>query len=216
MFAVQPYSPVTKQQVSSSNFSPSLVAETNFFPSVDNALDKAKVLRNELLAVVHDEHPSHIELDVIHLLAGVKQIKWSSLRYEKDGFEFQLSFHRKVLDSEREPKREECHGNGTCFGHADAAVDNGQGLIGLVGHDPDEELGLGVELGLVGEALEPNLVEGVGGVADELAEEDLLVAVEGVDDQAQQLVMLKVATAIATAVGGFRDGKIEIEAEVLG
>ncbi|KAK2993385.1 hypothetical protein RJ640_007644 [Escallonia rubra] len=28
--------------------------------------------------------------------------------------------------------------------------------------------------------------------------------------------MLKVATAIATAVGGFRDGKIEIEAEVLG
>jgi len=55
----------------------------------------------------------------------------------------------------------------------------------------DEQLGLGIELALVGQALEADLVERIGGVRDELAEEDLLVGVEGVDNQRQELVNLR-------------------------
>lgn len=43
--------------------------------AVNNALDKAQVLRDQLVTVVHDEHPSHIQLDVVLLLLGVKQVK---------------------------------------------------------------------------------------------------------------------------------------------
>mmetsp|Transcript_17764 Transcript_17764/g.57462 ORF Transcript_17764/g.57462 Transcript_17764/m.57462 type:complete len:716 (-) Transcript_17764:251-2398(-) len=77
------------------------------------------------------------------------------------------------------------------LGHADAGVLDGQGVVGLVGHNVDEQLGLGIELALVGQALEADLVERIGGVRDELAEEDLLVGVEGVDNQRQELVNLR-------------------------
>ena len=40
----------------------------------------------------------------------------------------------------------------------------------------------------VGQRLEAQLVAGVGGVRDQLAQEDLLVAVQGVDHQVQQLL----------------------------
>ena len=43
--------------------------------TVNNALDEAQVLRDQLVTVVHDEHPSHIQLDVVLLLLGVKQVK---------------------------------------------------------------------------------------------------------------------------------------------
>ena len=43
--------------------------------AVNNALDKAQVLRDEVITVVHDEHTSHIQLDVVLLLLGVKQVK---------------------------------------------------------------------------------------------------------------------------------------------
>jgi hypothetical protein len=46
---------------------------------------------------------------------------------------------------------------------------------------------LGLHDGGVGKGEVANLVEGIGGVGDELAQEDLLVGVEGVDDQAHQL-----------------------------
>ena len=39
----------------------------------------------------------------------------------------------------------------------------------------------------VGDRLEPQLVAGVGGVRDQLAQENLLVAVQGVDHQVQEL-----------------------------
>lgn len=74
------------------------------------------------------------------------------------------------------------------LGHANAAVDDRERVGRLVGDDVDEELGLRIELALVREALEPDLVQGIGGVGDELAEEDLLVGVEGVDDEREQLV----------------------------
>ena len=46
--------------------------------TVHNTLDKAKVLWDEVITVVHDEHTSHIELDVVLLLLGVKQVKGST------------------------------------------------------------------------------------------------------------------------------------------
>ena len=46
---------------------------------------------------------------------------------------------------------------------------------------------LRLELGGVGEGRVPDLVEGIGTVRDELSKEDLLVGVEGVDDEIQQL-----------------------------
>jgi len=54
----------------------------------------------------------------------------------------------------------------------------------------DEQLGLGGERGLVRERGMADLVERVRGVGDQLADRDLLVGVEGVDDQRHQLVDL--------------------------
>ena len=46
-------------------------------------------------------------------------------------------------------------GAGAHLGHADARVGDGEGVVGLVGHDVDVELRVGVQLGLVGQALVP-------------------------------------------------------------
>ena len=67
--------------------------------------------------------------------------------------------------------------------HADAVVADRQQALGLVGQDADLELGvvaqqLGLAQGLVAE-----LVARVGRVADQLAQEDLALLVERVDDQ---------------------------------
>ena len=45
---------------------------------VDNALDEVEVLGDEILAVVHDEHPANIELDVVALLLGLEEVKGSA------------------------------------------------------------------------------------------------------------------------------------------
>ena len=45
------------------------------------------------------------------------------------------------------------------LGHADAAVDDGERVAGLVGDNVDEQLRLRIELALVSEALEPDLVQ---------------------------------------------------------
>ena len=76
------------------------------------------------------------------------------------------------------------------LGHTNTRVDDGQALVVLVGDDVDEQLGLGIELGLVGEGLVTDLVKSVRGVGDKLTKEDLLVRVESVDDQGHQLVDL--------------------------
>ena len=74
--------------------------------------------------------------------------------------------------------------------HADAVVRDGEGAGVLVGCDADGEAVL-VELDIrVGEALEVELVLGVGRVGDELAEEDLLVGVDRVDHEVEQLLAL--------------------------
>ena len=75
-----------------------------------------------------------------------------------------------------------------CFGHANTAIDEGESFVDLIGHQQDEELLLGIKLALVSQALEADLVQGIGGIADQLSKENLLVAVESTDDQTQKLV----------------------------
>ena len=59
-----------------------------------------------------------------------------------------------------------------------------------VGLDPDAQLPLLAQQRRVGQGQEAQLVVGVGGVGDQLAEEDLAVAVQGMDHELQQLTDL--------------------------
>jgi hypothetical protein len=77
--------------------------------------------------------------------------------------------------------------NELSLAHADTSVLDGQGVGGLVSGDLDLELGLRAELGGVREGLVADLVESIRRVGDKLTKEDLLVGVEGVDDEGHQL-----------------------------
>mmetsp|Transcript_1462 Transcript_1462/g.2800 ORF Transcript_1462/g.2800 Transcript_1462/m.2800 type:complete len:312 (+) Transcript_1462:1404-2339(+) len=74
------------------------------------------------------------------------------------------------------------------LGHTNSGVLDGERVVGLIGDELDLELRLAVEDTAVREALVADLIERIGGVRDELAKEDLLVGVEGVDDQRKELV----------------------------
>ncbi|WVZ83180.1 hypothetical protein U9M48_030351 [Paspalum notatum var. saurae] len=67
---------------------------------VDDALDEAQPLGDELLAVVHDEDAADVELDVVELLAGVEEVERRAAGHEEDGLELQLPLHREVLHGE--------------------------------------------------------------------------------------------------------------------
>lgn len=45
---------------------------------VNDTLDEVEVLGNEILAVVHDEHSTDVELDVVSLLLGLEEIEGCS------------------------------------------------------------------------------------------------------------------------------------------
>ncbi len=87
------------------------------------------------------------------------------------------------------------------LGHADTRILDDDGLGLLVGDEANVELGLSLDLGLVLKALIADLVERVRGVGDELAEENFLVGIEGVDDKRHQLVDLGLEGAVAMGVG---------------
>ena len=74
------------------------------------------------------------------------------------------------------------------LGHADARVFDGDGGVSLVWDDLDEKVWLGFDFLWVGDRLVADLVQRIGGVGDQLAQEDFLVGVEGVNDQAHQLL----------------------------
>ena len=59
-----------------------------------------------------------------------------------------------------------------------------------IGRDLDVEVLVGAEQVVIGQAPDPGLVQGVGRVADQLAQEDLLLGVEGVNDQVEELTGL--------------------------
>ena len=88
-------------------------------------------------------------------------------------------------------------------GHAHARVFDGDGLRVLVGRDADlEGVVVAREVG-VGERAELQLVERIGRVRHELAEEHLLVAVERVDDQVEHLAHFGLkAVGLDAVLGG--------------
>ena len=70
--------------------------------------------------------------------------------------------------------------------HAHSRVSELDVLLLLVDIDPDLEILVVAEQGRVGEGREPDLVECVGGVGNDLPEEDLLLGVEGVDEDVHE------------------------------
>lgn len=66
---------------------------------VNDTLDEVEVLGDEVLAVVHDEDSSNVELDVVPLLLGLKEVERCSLGDEQDSLELELTLNREVLDS---------------------------------------------------------------------------------------------------------------------
>ena len=77
--------------------------------------------------------------------------------------------------------------HGLLAAHADAVVADPDGAGGGVGLDPDAQRLLVAREVRVGQRQEPQLVVGVGGVGDQLPQEDLAVAVEGMDHELEQL-----------------------------
>jgi hypothetical protein len=65
-----------------------------------HTLDEVQVLRDEILAVIHDEHTADVELDVVALLLGLEEVKRRTLGHEEDGLELELTLDREVLDGE--------------------------------------------------------------------------------------------------------------------
>ena len=59
---------------------------------------------------------------------------------------------------------------------------NGEGVVGLVGDELDVEVGLGVQDGRVREGLVADLVQGIGGVGDELCDIIQVVKIERRED----------------------------------
>ena len=65
---------------------------------------------------------------------------------------------------------------------------DGQGIVGLVWNDLDLEIWLSLKLLWLGDGAVSDFVESIRRVGNQLSQEDLLVGVEGVDDQAHQLL----------------------------
>jgi hypothetical protein len=78
--------------------------------------------------------------------------------------------------------------------HADAVIRDAEGARLLVDANRDPQLGIGLVEGRVGERFEAQLVRCVRAVGDQFPEENLLVAVQGVDHQRKQLLHLGLET----------------------
>ncbi len=72
--------------------------------------------------------------------------------------------------------------------HADAVVGKGNGARSFIEAHADLQIGISFPQRVVGQRLEAQLVRSIGGIGNQLAQENLLVAVQGVDHQLQQLL----------------------------
>mmetsp|Transcript_69625 Transcript_69625/g.196378 ORF Transcript_69625/g.196378 Transcript_69625/m.196378 type:complete len:231 (-) Transcript_69625:660-1352(-) len=67
---------------------------------VHHALHHVEPLGHELVAVVHDEDPAHVELDVVALLLRLEQVERGAARHEKQGPELELPLDAEMLHGE--------------------------------------------------------------------------------------------------------------------
>jgi hypothetical protein len=73
------------------------------------------------------------------------------------------------------------------LGHTNTGISDGEGTLLLVGSNSDKELLLSVEGRRIGKSLVSDLVESIGRVGNQFSKENLLVGVEGVDDEIEKL-----------------------------
>lgn len=90
------------------------------------------------------------------------------------------------------------------LGHTNTGVTDGKGLLLLVGDDVDAQVLARVELAWVGQGLVADLVQGIGGVGNKFSEEDLLVGVDGVDDEGEKLRDLSLELESLRHCGGYQ------------
>mmetsp|Transcript_16272 Transcript_16272/g.29323 ORF Transcript_16272/g.29323 Transcript_16272/m.29323 type:complete len:725 (-) Transcript_16272:113-2287(-) len=76
------------------------------------------------------------------------------------------------------------------LGHTDTGIDKGKSALSLVRNNVDVKLRVRVKKSLLGKRLVPNLVNSITSIADKFTKENLLVGVEGVNNERQQLVDL--------------------------
>ena len=77
--------------------------------------------------------------------------------------------------------------NKISLGHPNAGILDGEGPGCRVWGDRDLQVLSGIQQGRIRERLETDLVQRIGRVGDEFPQEDVLVAVERVDDQTHEL-----------------------------
>eukprot|EP00959_Pyramimonas_sp_CCMP1952_P094284 1972302-Pyramimonas_sp.AAC.1 len=64
---------------------------------IDHTLDEVKELGDEVLAVVHDEHAAHVQLNVVGLLFAIEHVEGGALGHEEHGLELQLTLNGEML-----------------------------------------------------------------------------------------------------------------------
>jgi hypothetical protein len=91
------------------------------------------------------------------------------------------------------------------LGHTDTGIPESKGIVGLIGNNPDSEVGLNVQLSTlrVGNGLVPDLIEGIGSIRNQLSKENLLVRIEGVDDQTHQLLDISLKSKVLSHFYGW-------------
>ena len=67
---------------------------------VDDALDEAEPLWDQIGSIVGDEDTSDVELDVVLGLLGLEKIERCTFGNEEDGAELELTLNREMLDGE--------------------------------------------------------------------------------------------------------------------
>jgi hypothetical protein len=91
--------------------------------------------------------------------------------------------------------------DGIFAAHADAVVADGQSALVLVRFDPYRELGVAGHQFGPAQGFEPQLVVGVGSIRNQLAQEDLAVAVQRMDHELQQLTDFGLETQGLLGIG---------------
>jgi len=64
---------------------------------INDSLDEAEAIWDQILAVVHNEDSSDVEFDVIFFLFSFKEVEGGSLGYEEDSLELELSLNGELF-----------------------------------------------------------------------------------------------------------------------